>query len=79
MKLGATEHGDDRNLKLHYGAYYAKLGHDIKHEDDYSWLSAMKLDPRITESNADEYEYSLRKKWGEKHAEAIAKYVDGKA
>jgi len=39
----------------------------------------MKLDPRITKSDTDEYEYSLRKKWGdEKHAEGIAKYVDGK-
>lgn len=79
VKLGATEHGDDGSMKLHYGEYYAKLSHDAKHEDDYSWLSVMKLDPRITKSDTDEYEYSLRKKWGEKkHAEGIAKYGDEK-
>lgn len=80
VKLGATEHGEDGSVKLHYGEYYAQLSPEVKHEDDYSWLSAMRLDPRIPRPETDNYEKSLREKWGEaKHIEGIAKYVESQS
>lgn len=77
VKVGATEHQEDGRLTLHYGEYYAQLSRELQHEDDYSWLSFMKLDSRIPFEEVNSYEESLRQKWGEEqHIEGLQKYVE---